>query len=52
MSIQNGEKIGGVLGKVIKVGKIDWTKRVGRMFFRVRIEIDLRKTLIPGFWVL
>lgn len=30
---------------------IDWTKEVGRSFMIIRVEIDVEKLFVPGFWV-
>ena len=52
MTLQNVRKIGQVLGELIKAEDPVRKKGVGRSFLRVRVEVDVEKPLVAGFWVL
>ncbi|XVE86659.1 hypothetical protein DITRI_Ditri18aG0052300 [Diplodiscus trichospermus] len=48
---KNEEKIGGILGELVKIEEQQWGKGVGRSFMRIRVLIDVNKPLVAGFWV-
>ncbi|OMO80574.1 hypothetical protein COLO4_24033 [Corchorus olitorius] len=47
----NANRIGSVVGKVCEIEDPSWTLGVGRGFFRIKVEIDVKKPLLNGFWV-
>ncbi|MFQ6666822.1 hypothetical protein Gotur_033040 [Gossypium turneri] len=49
---RNVKLIGSSLGKLIKVDDKVWERGWSRSYLRVRIEIDLKKPLVSGFWVI
>ncbi|OMO79250.1 Zinc finger, CCHC-type [Corchorus olitorius] len=50
-TLANLKKIGDSIGRVIMLEKPDWSQGTGRCYMRTRLELDVNKSLIPGFWV-
>lgn len=51
LSSRNAKIIGARLGKVVKIDDELVFNRIGRSFLRFRVELDLGKLLVEGFWV-
>ncbi|OMO61130.1 Endonuclease/exonuclease/phosphatase [Corchorus capsularis] len=50
-TLANFKKFRDSIGRVVMLEKPDWSQGIGRCYMRIRLELDVNKPLIPGFWV-
>ncbi|OMO51460.1 hypothetical protein CCACVL1_29789 [Corchorus capsularis] len=50
-TLNNLKKSGDTIGRVIKLEKPEREQGIGRCYMRIRLEFDISKPLVPGFWV-
>ncbi|OMO88293.1 hypothetical protein CCACVL1_08480 [Corchorus capsularis] len=50
-TLDNLKKIDNSIGRVVMLEKPEWNQGTGRCYMRMRIELDVKNPLIPGFWV-
>ncbi|OMO55831.1 hypothetical protein COLO4_35857 [Corchorus olitorius] len=50
-TLTNARKIGGTIGKIIDIEDPSWNFGIGRGFLRIKVELDIDKRLVEGFWV-
>ncbi|KAI9089571.1 hypothetical protein K1719_029176 [Acacia pycnantha] len=51
LCLENAISIGGNVGEVLVAEDPHYNGRYFRNFLRVRVMVDLRKALVPGFWL-
>ncbi|OMO75791.1 hypothetical protein CCACVL1_16038 [Corchorus capsularis] len=51
VSCANARRIGSVIGRLIEIENPSWSLGVGRVFLRIKVELDVNKPLLSGFWV-
>ncbi|OMO96966.1 hypothetical protein CCACVL1_04733 [Corchorus capsularis] len=48
---RNAERVGNVMGRIVEIEDVQWGKAIGRGFLRLRVAMDVERSLLGGFWL-